>query len=81
MLMGKRETFVVGKPSYAGMKRLIKEHATELFKDHIGHTIEFQEDSPYVLWIKCLDCNKLWTHYDLDKTSGRPLGILDYSAA
>ena len=71
-----RETFIVGK-QYAKYKELLKDHDLEIFHAHIGHTIEFQEDSPFVLWIKCLNCDKLWTHCDFCKYGHRH-GPLDF---
>jgi hypothetical protein len=69
------ETFTVGR-DYKLMKQLIREHASELFKEHLGHTLEFQEGSPHLLWIRCLDCGKLWDHCDFclyNKFGGGPL--------
>lgn len=67
MVLAQKETFIIGEPEYSKIKKIIKEHALELFPEHIGHTFEFQEDSPRLLWIKCITCGKLWDMCDFCK--------------
>lgn len=74
-----KESFVVGGSRHTKYKELIEKHAYEMLPDHIGHTLEFQEDSPHLLWIKCLDCNKLWTHCDFCQYGLTHVGSLDFN--
>jgi|GEM_PF-5898274 len=74
------EKFVVGRKSYAEMKKLIRENASHFFPDHVGHTLVFEDDSPHVLWARCLDCDDavgVWTRCNFCIHGGRH-GSLDF---